>query len=229
MGLRIHPGLKCGGDREARHRKQRANWGRSRDNRIISCALARTLNPLQGGSASRTTEMPSKLQLMQQFVVTTSEEGKSIRSLEDQAIYVGISNPTNRLADDDVVKMQKKEKSEKEGEPSVAGMKQLNKIPRLMKDGLLLVVTARINGHPVRTMIDSGATRCFVTPACVTAVGLKGKPQDTFLELGNGQKFLSRGLAPDVLVVTTSLIVRVGLTITSLLHEVDLVLGVNWL
>ena len=117
----------------------------------------------------------------------------------------------------------------REGEPSAAGIKQLNKIPRVLKDGLLLVVTARINGHPVRALIDSGATRCFVTPSCVTAVGLKGKPQDTFLELGNGQKFLSRGLVTDVAVVTAGLTVRVGLTITSLLHEVDLVLGVNWL
>ena len=63
----------------------------------------------------------------------------------------------------------------------------------------------------------------------VTTVGLKGQPQDTFLELGNGQKFLSRGPVPEVPIVTTGLIVRVCLTITSLLHEVDLVLGVNWL
>ena len=66
-------------------------------------------------------------------------------------------------------------------------------------------------------------------PSCVTAIGLKGQPQDTFLELGNGQKFLSRGLVPEVPVVTAGLTVRVGLTVTSLLHEVDLVLGVNWL
>ena len=98
-----------------------------------------------------------------------------------------------------------------------------------MKDGLLLVVTARINGHSVCALIDSGATRCFVTPSCVIAVELKGQPQDTFLELGNGQKFLSRGLVPDVSVVIAGLMVRVGLTATSLLHEVDLVLGVNYL
>ena len=98
-----------------------------------------------------------------------------------------------------------------------------------MKDGLLLVVTARINGHPIRALINSGATRCFVTLACVTVVGLKGQPQDTFLELGNGQKYLSRGFVPDVIVVNAGLTVRVGLTVTSLLHEVDLVLGINWL
>ena len=81
----------------------------------------------------------------------------------------------------------------------------------------------------MRALIDSGATRCFVTPACVTTVGLKGQPRDTFLELGNGEKFLSRGYVPDVPVVTAGLTVKIGLTVTNLLHEVHLVLGINWL
>ena len=227
-GAAYPPRVKRGGDRIARRQKQRANRGRSRDNRTISCALARALNPLQGGSAPRNTEMPSKLHLLQQFAVAGSEEGNQIRSCKDHAIYVGISNPTSRLAENgETVGDKKEEKANKKGEPSAAGTEQLNKFPRSVKDGLLLVVTARINGHPVRTLIDSGATRCFVTPACVTAVGLKGTPQDTFLELGNGQKYLSRGFVPDVPVVTAGLTVRVGLTVTSLLHEVDLVLGIN--
>ena len=117
---------------------------------------------------------------------------------------------------------------EKKGKPT-AGENQQNKAPRGISDGLLLVVTARINGHPVRALIDSGATRCFITPACITAVGLKGIPRDIFLELGNGQKYLSRGFVPDAPVVTAGLTVKVGLTVTNLLHEVDLVLGVNWL
>ena len=87
------------------------------------------------------------------------------------------------------------------------------------------MVLARINGHIVCTLINSGATRCFVTPSYVIAVGLKGTPKDIFLELGNGQKYLSRGQVPDVLVVIARLTVRVGLTITNLLHEVDLVLA----
>ena len=81
----------------------------------------------------------------------------------------------------------------------------------------------------MRALIDSGATRCFVTPAYMTTIGLKGKPRDIFLELGNGEKFLSRGYVPDVPVVIAGLTVKIGLTITDLLHEVDLVLGVNWL
>ena len=63
----------------------------------------------------------------------------------------------------------------------------------------------------------------------MTTVGLKGQPRDTFLELGNGEKFLSRGYVPDVPVVTAGLTVKIGLTVTNLLHEVDLVLGINWL
>ena len=68
-----------------------------------------------------------------------------------------------------------------------------------------------------------------MTPACITAVGLKGISRDIFLELGNGQKYLSRGYVPEVPVVTAGLTVKVGLTVTNLLHEVDVVLGMNWL
>ena len=53
--------------------------------------------------------------------------------------------------------------------------------------------------------------------------------QNTFLELGNGQKYLSRGYVPDVPIVTAGLTLKVGLTVTNLFHKVDLVLGMNWL
>ena len=157
---------------------------------------------------------------MQRFSVLGDGDGSQIRSEEDQAIYVGMLNPTDRVDD-------KKEEKDKKGQ-GTAGLKQ-NKFSRTVEDGLLLVVPAGINGHCVCALIDSGATRCFVTPACITAVGLKGIPKDIFLELGNGQKYLSRGFVLDVSVVTTGLTVKVGLTVTNLLHEVDLVLGVNWL
>ena len=87
---------------------------------------------------------------------------------------LGYLHPTDRLAQSDEVKMEKQEKTGKEGEPSAAGAKQLNKSTRLMKDGLLLVVTARINGHPVRALIDSGATRCFRYPLLRNCSGSEG-------------------------------------------------------
>ena len=58
---------------------------------------------------------------------------------------------------------------------------------------------ARIYRDSVRALIDSGATKCFVTPSYVTIVGLKVTPCDIFLELGNGEKYLSRGYVSDVL------------------------------
>ena len=222
--------VKRGGDRQARRGRQRANRECSRDLHTVSSVLARALNPLKGGSAPRITETLSKMQTLQQFAVTESEAGSSIRPSEGHAVYVGISTPTNRVDVMDEKSGEKtKEKLDKKGSNTVVGITPQNKFPRSVDDGLLLVVTARINGHAVRAMIDSGATRCFITPACVTAVGLKGQPQDTFLELGNGQKFLSRGLVPDVPVVTAGLTVKLGLTVTSLLHNVDVVLGMNWL
>ena len=86
-----------------------------------------------------------------------------------------------------------------------------------------------IYGKPVRALIDSGATRCFITPSCANYVGLKGLLRDLFLELGNGEKYLSRGYVPEVPITTAGLTVKVGLTVTNLLHEMDLMLGINWL
>ena len=43
------------------------------------------------------------------------------------------------------------------------------------------------------------------------------------------KKYLPRGYVPDVPVLIAVLTVKIGLTVTNLLHEVDLVLGINWL
>ena len=49
-GTAYPPRVKHGGDRKARRLRQRVNRGRSRENCIVSGALARALNPFQGGS-----------------------------------------------------------------------------------------------------------------------------------------------------------------------------------
>ena len=51
----------------------------------------------------------------------------------------------------------------------------------------MLVVLAKIHGKEVKTLIDSGATRCFITPPYVTYVGLKGIARNVLLELGTGK------------------------------------------
>ena len=93
------------------------------------------------------------------------------------------------------------------------------------EDGILLVVPARIFGHEVRALIDSGATRNFISPAGVTQCGLTIESHNTFLELGDGKKVLSRGRAVDVPVVTSGYTMKTNLTVCNLLHDVDVVLG----
>ena len=100
---------------------------------------------------------------------------------------------------------------------------------RMEEDGILLVVPAKIRGKEFRALIDSGATRCFVTPECCTVGGLSCVPHDTFLELGNGQKALSRGLVQDAPITLGGVTTKTDLTVSNLLHNVDIVLGINWL
>ena len=102
-------------------------------------------------------------------------------------------------------------------------------IPRVEEDGILMIVPARIFGHEIRALINSSATRNFISPAGVTKCGLRVESHNTFLELGDGKKVLSRGRAVDVPVVTSGYTMRTNLTVTNLLHGVDLVLGMAWL
>ena len=101
------------------------------------------------------------------------------------------------------VEARKLEKTAKAGAEEKS--EKIQKKERQVEDGLLLVVSASIYGKPIRALIDSGATRCFVTPTCVAAVGLKGTPRDVFPELRNGGKYLSREYVPEVPVVTAGL------------------------
>ena len=101
--------------------------------------------------------------------------------------------------------------------------------PRSQEDGILMVVPIRIFGQEVRALIDSGATRYFISPAGVTRCGLAVESHHTFLELGDGKKVLSWGRAVDVPIVTSGYTVKINLTVSRLLHGVDVVLGLTWL
>ena len=107
--------------------------------------------------------------------------------------------------------------------------KNKKKIPRVEEDGILLVVPTRINGKLFFALIDSGAPRCFVTQECCTVAGLTCIPQDTLLELGNGARALSRGLVQGAPITLAGVTTKTDLTISWLLHNVDIVLGMNWL
>ena len=87
----------------------------------------------------------------------------------------------------------------------------------------------QIHGHEFRGLIDGGSSRNFISLSCVTQSGLKSENRDTFLDLGNGTKVLSRGHVLNIPVVTAGFTNKLDLTVTSLLHEVDPVLGMTWL
>ena len=93
----------------------------------------------------------------------------------------------------------------------------------------MLIVPVRVFGHEIRALIDSGASRNLISPAGVTKCGLRVESHNTFLELGDGKKVLSRGRAVDVPVVTSGYTMRTNLTVSNLLHGVDVVLGMTWL
>lgn len=92
-----------------------------------------------------------------------------------------------------------------------------------------MVVTIKIFGHFLQALIDSSATRCFFSSSVVVPLGLSLTKDYTFLELGDGQKVLSKCKVVDIPIVTIDIIVRLDLTITSLFHNVDVILGINWL
>ena len=204
------------GNRLERREKERNTPESLRDQRTIAQPLAKSLNPTEGGSDSRNLATTGKLQILQQICGNSSGSNGSTYSVKKTSPeFVGIvPQLLDRIDDDEDKGQEKREKEKKE-------------VIRTVEDGLLIVVSASIYGRKIRTLIDSGATRCFVSPACLAACGLKGVPRDVFLELGNREKILSSGYIPNIPVVTTSLIVKTGLTFTSLLHDVDLVLGMN--
>ena len=67
-----------------------------------------------------------------------------------------------------------------------------------------MVASSRIFVDKIRALIDNIATRNFISPAGVTKYGLKVESHNTFLELGDGTKVLSRGRAVDIPIVTIS-------------------------
>ena len=100
---------------------------------------------------------------------------------------------------------------------------------RKIEDGVLLVAPPRIFGHPIRALIDSGATRGFILVNAIKSLGLSIVKEQTFLELGDAKKILSRSKVLDIPVVTVGLTTKMDFIVTSLLHDVDLILGINWL
>ena len=182
-----------------------------RDERLVKSLLARQLNPIEDGNASRMTTTFSTLHSWRQRGRACTEDEDEIKNTQEKSLE---SRESSRFTG--VVVEDKNGKIKR-------------KIERVEEDGILLVVPARINGKMFTALIDSGATRCFVTLECSTIAGLSCVPHDTLLELGNGARALSRGMVQGAPITLAGVTTNFNLIVSSLLHEVDIVLGINWL
>ena len=196
--------------RTRRREKQKIARGRIRDKRLVEDILARQLNPPLDGNASRTSPTFNALHSWRQGGRACIKHEANLNPKEKSHVSGDDTRFTGVVIDD------------KNGE-------KIKIIPRIEEDGILLVVPARINGKLFSALIDSGATRCFVTQQCCTVAGLSCIPQDTFLELGNGARALSRGMVQGAPLTLAGVTTKTDLTVSRLLHNVDIVLGINWL
>ena len=97
-------------------------------------------------------------------------------------------------------------------------------------DHLLLVIKAVINGSAiVNVLVDSGATRSFISDQMKTRPPLSFIGVYSSLELANGQTIISTGIAPDVLVGIGRAQSRISLTAVPMMEEVQVILKRDWL
>ena len=97
------------------------------------------------------------------------------------------------------------------------------------KDHLLLILRAVINDTRVSALVDSGATRSFVSEQLQTRPPMKFIGAYSSLELANGETIVSTGIAPNVLVSIGSTVSRVSLTAVPMMEGIDVILGRDWL
>ena len=89
------------------------------------------------------------------------------------------------------------------------------------KDHLLLILRAVINDTRVSALVDSGATRSFVSEQLQTRPPIKFIGAYSSLELANGETIVSTGIAPNVLVCIGSMVSRVSLTAVPLMEGIE--------
>ena len=94
---------------------------------------------------------------------------------------------------------------------------------------MLLSVTAVIQGTPVHTLVDSGATRSFIDEKLQLRPPLHFVGAYSSLEMVNGDTIVSTGIAPAVLVSIGPVQCRMNLIAVPLMRGFDVVLGKDWL
>ena len=98
-----------------------------------------------------------------------------------------------------------------------------------VQDHLLLVVKAVVNGTHVSALVDSGASRFFISDQLKTHPLLDFIGAYSSLELANGETVVSTGIAPDVLLCIGMAQSRISLTAVPMMEGIQVILGRDWL
>ena len=100
---------------------------------------------------------------------------------------------------------------------------------RRVRDGVLFRVAVSVAGRRCVALIDSGASQSYISPETVTLCELDCSPALVHLELADGSKIeaTQQTLATSCTVGTATC--SLAFTVTKLLSNVDVVLGMDWL
>ena len=102
-------------------------------------------------------------------------------------------------------------------------------VGRSIDDGILLKVRIQLSGRSYIALIDSGASRCYASPETVDLLELPCTPELVHLEVADGSKIRSTQKVQGVTCMVGNIVCSVDFTVTKLLHDVDVVLGMTWL
>ena len=165
-------------NRALRRKKEQVAREHTKEQQLVTRLLEGQLNPQDGNARGQTVTFSSLHSWRHGGRVNAEFEDD--KNTQEKLQESGVDSRFTGIVVDSSNGKKKKEKRNK-------------KLARVESDGILLVVPVMINGKMFFALIDSGATRCFITQKCCTIAGLSCVPCDTFLELGNGTMALSHG------------------------------------
>ena len=100
---------------------------------------------------------------------------------------------------------------------------------RKIKDGVLLRVAVSVAGRRCVALIDSGASQSYCSPETVALCEIVCSPASVYLELADGSKIEATQQTLATPCTVGKAVCKISFTVTKLLSNVDIVLGMDWL
>ena len=100
---------------------------------------------------------------------------------------------------------------------------------RRIKDGVLFRVAVSVAGRRCVALVDSGASQSYISPETVALCEIRCSSKFVNLELADGSKVQATQKTRAVPCTVGRAVCNLEFTVTNLLSNVDLVLGMDWL